>query len=276
MFMLSSRLAVAGVILLSGCFSAAAANATSIITFVSDRGTDSGNCEEIHPCRSFQFAADQTSPFGEVKALDPANYGAVTITKSISITGVEGASISPSAKPNAITIDAGPNDQINLTNLTLDGMSGKAQRGIFINSSSRLRVIHCVVRNFKFDGIKFQNGITARFLIADTVVSDNLTGINAEGTGTLDNVSMNKNSGVGLVVDGNVTSVESEANGNGSDGFFIIDGSLKLVHSTATGNGCGINIFGGKTLSVGNNFINGNSITDVCPLGTKLSEVETQ
>jgi hypothetical protein len=60
------------------------------------------------PCRTFQFALSQTSPGGEIKALDPAPYGVVVITKSISITGVEGAGIFRIfGAADAITINAG-------------------------------------------------------------------------------------------------------------------------------------------------------------------------
>jgi hypothetical protein len=55
---------------------AAPALAASPVTFVSGKGADSGNCADpAHPCRTFQHAFDQTSPGGEIKALDPAHYG---------------------------------------------------------------------------------------------------------------------------------------------------------------------------------------------------------
>jgi hypothetical protein len=77
------------------CLVAAPAKANTIpVTYVSGKGTDSGNCSPpANPCRTFQFAVNQTLPGGEVKALDPADYSPVTINKSISITGVVGAGI---------------------------------------------------------------------------------------------------------------------------------------------------------------------------------------
>ena len=54
--------------------------ALSDVTFVSDKGTDAGACDSpAAPCRSFKFALGQTSPGGEIKALNPADYGGVTI-----------------------------------------------------------------------------------------------------------------------------------------------------------------------------------------------------
>ena len=68
MFKLMSSLAMAGAILFLTC--AAPAKATSIATFVSAKGTDSGTCAlPATPCRGFQFAINQTSAFGAVKVL---------------------------------------------------------------------------------------------------------------------------------------------------------------------------------------------------------------
>ncbi len=102
--------------------SAAPVLAASLVTFVSGEGTDSGTCASpANPCRTFQFAFGQTSPGGEIKALDPDDYGPITITQSISITGVDGAGIDTPSSDD-ITINAGPNDTVNLSRLILDGV----------------------------------------------------------------------------------------------------------------------------------------------------------
>jgi hypothetical protein len=64
----------AGLFLAALCLTAAPAQAHPV-TYVSGKGNDSGDCSSpINPCRSFQFAVNQTPAGGEVKALDPANY----------------------------------------------------------------------------------------------------------------------------------------------------------------------------------------------------------
>src|ERR1700730_15961315 len=150
---LLSPLAIVGVILSLPWLGAAPAEALSTVTFVSGKGTNSGTCTELHPCRTFQFALGQTSPSGEIKAVDPADYGPMTITKSISITGVEGAGIdSTPGGQNAITIAAGSNDVINLSYLTIDGTK-TASDGIMLNSGGSLTVTHCTLRNFLTEAI---------------------------------------------------------------------------------------------------------------------------
>lgn len=89
MIKLSALLTTAGAIPFLVCLSAVPAGAASLVTFVSGKGADTGTCENPHhPCRTFQFAIKQTSAGSEVKALDPADYGPMTIKQSISITGV--------------------------------------------------------------------------------------------------------------------------------------------------------------------------------------------
>ncbi|MCI0468298.1 MAG: right-handed parallel beta-helix repeat-containing protein [Beijerinckiaceae bacterium] len=249
---------------------AAPSLALSPVTYVSGKGTNTGTCASpAAPCRSFQFAHNQTSAGGEIKALDPAHYGLVVITKSISITGVEGAGIFRAAGSAAITINAGPNDTINLSHLTLDGFKS-ATDGIRLNSGGSLTVSHCTVRNFTGFGILIQPAGQTSFLIADVAVSDAATGIfvNPQGTGsaqgTLDHVSVNKNTN-GIFVSGNAAalSVDSTATNNGV-GFVVDPGArLRLAHSAAAGNVTGVHVGGGTAETAGNNFIRGNAFDRV-------------
>jgi hypothetical protein len=74
---------IAGALLACGLSAVPAHAATR--TFVSGTGTDSGTCGRATPCRTFAFALTQTAAGGEIDVLDAAGYGAVTITKGISI-----------------------------------------------------------------------------------------------------------------------------------------------------------------------------------------------
>jgi hypothetical protein len=118
MIKITSLPTVAGALL--GCgLSAAPAQAGPNGTWVSGKGTDRGGCPVTAPCRTFAFALTQTAAGGEIDVLDPADYGPVTITKSISIVndGVGVAAIRASSG-NAITINAGAGDSVHLRGLT--------------------------------------------------------------------------------------------------------------------------------------------------------------
>lgn len=109
-------------------------------TFLSGAGTDSGTCSRAAPCRSLQFAHDQTAPNGEIAVLDTAGYGVLTITKAISIVNAGGveAGITVPANGTAISVAAGANDSVSLRGMTLDGQAASGTNGISVTSAGKL------------------------------------------------------------------------------------------------------------------------------------------
>lgn len=255
--------------------SAAPAAAQASVTFVSGKGTDAGNCPATTPCRTFQYALSRTFAGGEIKALDPASYNQLTINKSISITGVDGAGVVRSTAGAAVTINAGAAGVVSLSNLTIDGFNKTATTGISLNSAATVTIRNCTVRNFSDRGIYLRPSTTLRFLLADVAVTDNNSNgvdISPFGTasGVLDHVLAARNAGTGIWLAASlagpldVSANDSVASENSSTGFLVGVGAttLRLNHSTITKNSVGIAI-GGTARSAGNNFINGNSSTNV-------------
>src|SRR2546427_12209604 len=72
---------------------AAVANAQATRTWVSGVGDDANPCSRTAPCKTFAGAISKTFIGGEIDALDPGGFGALTITKSITIDGCCMASI---------------------------------------------------------------------------------------------------------------------------------------------------------------------------------------
>src|SRR5690242_11448674 len=64
---------------------AAPASAQATRTWVSGIGDDANPCSRTAPCKTFQGAISKTAPSGEIECLDPGGFGAVTITKAITI-----------------------------------------------------------------------------------------------------------------------------------------------------------------------------------------------
>ena len=61
------------------------AQAQATRTWVSGVGDDANPCSRTAPCKTFAGAISKTALNGEINCLDPGGYGAVTITKSITI-----------------------------------------------------------------------------------------------------------------------------------------------------------------------------------------------
>ena len=55
-------------------------------TWVSGVGDDATPCSRTAPCKTFAGAISKTAAGGEINALDPGGFGAVTITKAIKHT----------------------------------------------------------------------------------------------------------------------------------------------------------------------------------------------
>src|SRR5438874_6863549 len=65
----------------------ASASAQASRTWVSGVGDDANPCSRTAPCKTFAGAISKTAAGGEIDALDDGGFGAVTITKSITIEG---------------------------------------------------------------------------------------------------------------------------------------------------------------------------------------------
>jgi hypothetical protein len=217
----------------AACFGAAttAQAGTAARAWVSGHGVDQGGCgAPAAPCRSLQYAHDNAvAAGGEIDILDPAGYGAITITKAISIVndGVGTAGVQ-STGPQAILINAGAGDHVYLKGLNIDGLRGAGASGIFLLSAGALTIDNCVTRNFAQSGITLSPGSGAVTVeITNVVSSDNgANGIAAQTTGTPT---------ITLVIDHAVTS------NNGHDGilFGVQSGgeiNVTVTNSLATNN----------------------------------------
>src|SRR5262245_32593381 len=63
----------------------APAQAQAFRTWVSGVGDDANPCSRTAPCKTFAGAISKTQVNGEINCLDPGGFGALTITKSITV-----------------------------------------------------------------------------------------------------------------------------------------------------------------------------------------------
>src|ERR1700676_5205555 len=93
------------------CAMTSAAQAQATRTWVSGVGDDANPCSRTAPCKTFAGAYSKTAAGGEIDAIDPGGFGALTISKAITIDGGGGqvASVLVSAG-NGIVVAAGAGD----------------------------------------------------------------------------------------------------------------------------------------------------------------------
>lgn len=142
-------------------------------TWVSGVGDDANPCSRTAPCKTFAGAISKTAPGGEIDALDPGGFGALTITKAITIDGGGGQVASVLvAGTNGIVVQAGPNDVVILRNLRINGI-GSGFNGIQFNSGKDLNIENCFIFGFTQNGINITLGASGSAHIINTFVKNN-------------------------------------------------------------------------------------------------------
>ncbi|MBI5100370.1 MAG: right-handed parallel beta-helix repeat-containing protein [Nitrospirae bacterium] len=283
---------------------ATGADAQATRTWISGVGDDANPCSRTAPCKTFAGAISKTAAKGEINVLDPGGFGAVTITKAMTIDGSGGSIAGISAAgTNGIVVNAGATDAVVLRNLDIDGM-GTGLNGIRFIAGKSLRVENSKIFGFTQYGIDFEPGGESTFAVEKTVVHDSALGGlyvkpgaagSASGTVTGSNFSNNTQFGVKVEDKSKVMIIRSVADNNAGDGYIalstsqpseitltgsvasgntsggvVASGSLAVVYmsgTTVTQNGTGIvSISGGDVLSASNNSIVGNT-ADGAPTG---------
>ena len=135
----------------------APAHAQATRTWVSGVGDDANPCSRTAPCKTWPGAISKTAAGGEIDALDPGGFGAVTITKSITLDGGGGqvASILVSGT-NGINVSAAATDVIILRNLRLNGILNSGSpglTGVQINTAARVVIEKCDIFGFGTAGV---------------------------------------------------------------------------------------------------------------------------
>jgi hypothetical protein len=108
---------------------AAPVHAQASRTWVSGVGDDANPCSRTAPCKTFAGAIAKTAVNGEINCLDPGGFGAVTITKSITIDCHEVFASILNAGTNGINIpfdsfaQADVRKAVRLRNLNLNGVN---------------------------------------------------------------------------------------------------------------------------------------------------------
>jgi hypothetical protein len=250
-------------------------------TWVSGTGSNAGTCPITAPCRSFQFAYGQTTPGGTINVLSPGNFGALTITKPISIVadGVEGAILGAGGTGAAIIIQAGADDIVSLRGLTID-LRGTANIGISFLSGAALHVHSSVIRGTT-DGISFvpASGASELYVADSVIVGSSLRGIRVEPSGNagakavLDRVRVENApfSSFGIIVSGfstggsiTATVRDSVAAGNAMIGIVASEGgsgttNVMIDRSASVDNTTGVQATGaGTTILIGDSTVTRN------------------
>jgi hypothetical protein len=188
-------LAILGTTLVPALYTAPA-HAQATRTWVSGVGDDANPCSRTAPCKTFAGAISKTSNGGEIDCLDPGGFGALTITKSISIMCDEvsngGVLVSGT---NGFVISAGPADKVLLSGLDFEGL-GTGLNGVQFNSGALVIIHDCFIHDFAQNGVNSASSTSgARLVITKSNILSNGTNATANTGG------VNVSGGTGNVVE---------------------------------------------------------------------------
>jgi hypothetical protein len=266
---------------------ASIAQAQATRTWVSGVGDDVNPCSRTAPCKTFAGAISKTATNGEINCLDPAGYGAITITKSITIdcedtqgsilaslvNGVIVNSSTAHVKLRGLSINGAGNGincvrAIAAASLVLDEVvcANFSQHGVSVENTSgvlKVSIWNSSFRNntgngvntfvtgtgtaqvaietslFVLNGVGVNTGAATMASIANSIVSENTTGIQAGNASSL------------------ISAKDNQVTLNGTGFSTLAGATIRLGGNLVSGNGTGLS--GTNLFSFGQNFVDGNS-----------------
>jgi hypothetical protein len=222
------------------------AQAQAARTWVSGVGDDANPCSRTAPCKTFAGAISKTAQNGEIDVLDPGGFGALTITKSITIDGrpVEAGVLVSGT--NGIVVAATATDKVILRGLDFNG-SGTGINGITFSTGAQLSVEGCTIQGFNNNGIDASRSVSGNLYVKDTNITKvGNAGINLTTTAgflvaNIDNVKIEGNAN-GIVVGTNsfATIANSSIFQNATNGIQV-SGIANVESTVVAHNGVGLN-----------------------------------
>jgi hypothetical protein len=264
---------------------AAPAHAQASRTWVSGVGDDANPCSRTAPCKTFAGAISKTALNGEINCLDPGGFGAVTITKSITIDCHEVFASILNAGTNGVNIPfdsfnaADVRKTVRLRNINFNGVN-TGIIGIRITGGAVIAAGVVIIEDCLIDG----NFAGAAIGISDertgggelhvartTVRNTGSTGIVVNpGNGAVagqridssfDNIRIqNSGLGIGIASNGRAVINRSVFTGNTNAGI-VANGALaatevNVINSVSSNNGIGVQNAGGTvTIRLSNSDI---------------------
>ena len=216
-------------------------------TWVSGVGDDVNPCSRTAPCKTLAGAISKTATGGEINILDPGGFGAVTITKSITIDGGGIIGSILSSATNGIIVNA-PGALVTIRNFSINGAGTTLGiNGIRVMAVKKLNVENCVLSNFSGNGIDFNSTTVADIMVNNTTIQNTSIGISIVGP------SSSIGSAGFTVIDG------CHIQGIQNAGVSIGSGTATVGNSVISGCGTGLESKTGATTHLSGNIITNNA-----------------
>ncbi len=249
------------------------ASAQATRTWVSGVGDDVNPCSRTAPCKTFAGAISKTATNGEINCLDPAGYGAVTVTKSITIDceDTQGSILSAGTNGVIVNITAVTDTKkaFKLRGVSING-AGTGINGIRVLSALQVDLDEVVIQGVTQHGVSFENttGTTKASLSGVTINNNVGNGINAFiiggnlSLGITNSRLLNNATGLNLSNGTKATIINSSVTGNAT-GVLAFNAEMGVSGCNISHNTTGVNASTGGIIRLTGNMItfNGTGLT---------------
>ncbi len=245
------------------------AQAQATRTWVSGVGDDVNPCSRTAPCKTFAGAISKTATGGEISCLDPGGFGAVTITKSITIDceDTQGSILSAGTNGVIVNITAATDTKksFKLRGVSIQG-AGTGINGVRILAANSVFLDEVVIEGVTQHGVSVETTSgSPKVFIQDTHIrSVSGNGINTfiTGGGVLLTVAGSelKATGTGLSLSNNTAATISDSIVSGNTtGLVAANATLAAFNCTIAHNTTGVSALTGGTIRLMSNLVTGNA-----------------
>ena len=260
------------------------ASAQASRTWVSGVGDDANPCSRTAPCKTFAGAISKTLACGEIDALDPGGFGAVTITKGITIDGGGGqvASILVSGTPGITINDLDQTcTRVIIRNIQFQGLAPSVNPVAGTNGINIIKgnvvLEHIKVQNFSNDCVNYQPAQAQQLTIinsdfvgcanAGIEVSDTTGAAGAQASASITGSTFEQNGiGVSALKDSFVAIHDSMLSGNTTGLQSSGVNAIAFMDTSSSTNNSSADVYATNNGKIG---IAANSVTDTNGFGLK-------
>ncbi len=216
---------------------ASPASAQASRTWVSGVGDDVNPCSRTAPCKTFAGAISKTAVNGEINCLDPGGFGAVSITKSITIDCHEIFGSILNASTNGI-------------NILFDSFAGTDVR-----KTVNIRNLNLQGADTGLNGIRIIGAGAGSFVnVEDCLINGNF---GSPGTGIADQRT-----------NGTLNVVNTTIRDMGGSGFTIASAAAGLIKATLSNvrvinSASGVAVGAGAAVHLSNSLVSSNSVAGI-------------
>ncbi len=263
-------------ILALALFMPALAHAQASRTWVSGVGDDANPCSRTAPCKTFAGAISKTAPGGEISVLDPGGFGAVTITKAITISGDGTLASVLVSGTNGIVVNAGANDVVILRNLSINGI-GTGINAVNYLAGAAVIIENCSMYGFTNNTVNAQLSANGNLLIKNSSIQGGGQGVAISTSAgrlnvAIDNVDI-RGTGNAIHAVAGLTHIKNSFFTQNSLAGVLADGTsaITIESSIISNNTTGLQVQPGALIRIAGDGFYDNNTQFVCNGGTLSS-----